>query len=960
MAVQTWDQGTLKDMVAVLVGLGTRLSDTFAAGYCELLELPSASVGPPLGRPATRADVAEFRAACERELAATTRALNAELARTTLMESLWLAILFGQGDDSGRLGTPNAFTHEMEFLASCLSRITSPTLFSRESLESALRALALARRHEVLDGLLTLTSDWTDGDSTPAALGEGWQVHDQLAWSWRSGHGAFPTRYDWVYSLRLARRIRERGGEHPDLDTLLRIHKSVLTAWSDVLREFRATVTDPALCTVLRERTLLHLPGELTLSEQVLNDLALAGARLLLEWPSVDDTVPEPQRREASRWRGLLTADPATLGRNTTRSHVFESPLATTPLVEAGDLVLYSLPHLVSTDLSQLVERVFSRLPNLPYYRARGDVVEEAALEYLAGVFAGARVLRGGKYPGARPGELIEVDGVLVWEDVVLVLEGKGGYLSTRSRLGDPAAAVTELRRTVGDGFFQVARLIRALERDGHVTLTGRGEPLTLHRSAIRRVYAIVPTADTFDPLSILLDLLRQREILPAGAVPAILAVPELHLLTDLLPTPVELLAYLEYREEVLAMPQIRTGGELELLATFAANLDIVGTFRRLNAPLMTLSTDHQEKHLDPWLQDSFHAWINGLPPVPPPRRHVERHRAKIEQFLATTHDAASATVLHQLTGAQLGAAERYAGCVPHLRRHTLSPSSADGLGIVVTHPDDPIDTVRATQPARELRARSRWVVYLTPAVDGAEFRYAEHGGAHVFGGDRNPSLAENSRLGAVADWFDRTAARRHRAHRPVTPADQETIAALVRAGVPDTMALGLTRLSLTTAVLDLADSDPELGLTQAADFYLTHVRRAADELGLATAELALSTSAAREILRLVIGGRIRAEDAAALTEQAIRHPATPPETLARSANLLTERNGAHLTEAVRAALSTLDLTPEQVRGTQGKQRRRTRDRLLGTIRRTHPSLNPRAVAEEVERLWGTTERTAG
>ncbi|EOD68624.1 Asp-tRNAAsn/Glu-tRNAGln amidotransferase subunit B-like protein [Amycolatopsis vancoresmycina DSM 44592] len=933
-------------MFTVLAGLGTRLADAFAAGYAELLELPA---GPPLGRPATRDDVAEFRAACRRELAATTRALDAELARTSLMESLWLAILFGQGDDSGRLGTPNVFTHEMEFLASCLSRVISPSLFSRDSLESALRALALARRHEVLDGQLTLTGAWMDGGVTPV---ERWEAHDQLGWSWRSGHGAFPTRYDWAYSLRLAQRIRERGGDHPDLGILFSIHQAVMTHWSDVLREFRATVTDPALRTVLRERTLLHLPGELSLSEQVLDDLARAGARLLLEWPSVDGTLPERQRREASQWRRLLTADPATLGRNTTRSHVFASPLAATPLVEAGDVVLYSLPHLVSTDLSQLVERVFSRLPNLPYYRARGEVVEEAALEHLAGVFPGARVVRGGKYRGTRPGELIEVDGVLAWEDVVLVLEGKGGYLSTRSRLGDPAAAGTELRRTVGDGFFQITRLIRALDRDGHVTLTGPGEPLTLHRAAIRRIYAVVPTADTFDPLSTLLDLLRQQDILPAGAVPAILAVPELHLLTELLPTPAELLAYLEYREEVLAMPQIRTGGELELLAAFSATIDIVGTFRELDAPRVALSTDHQEKYLDPWLQDSFHAWVNGLPPVPPPRRNAEEHRAKIERFLAVTHDAASATVLHQLTGAQLRTAELHAERVPRLRRRTLSPVLAGDLAIVVAHPDDPIDTVRAARPVCELRARSRWIVYLTPGVDGAEFRYAERGGAHVFGEDRSTALAEPSRLGAVTDWFDRTAARRHSAHRPVTTADREHIDALVRAGVPETLALGLTRLSLTTAVLDVADRDPGIGLTQAADFYLTHVRRAAEDLEVATADLALGTAAACEILQLVISGRIRAEDAAALTRQAVHHPETPPEELARSASLLTDRDDARLAEAVQAALSALDLTPDQVRRSQGKQRRRTRDRLLGTIRRNHPSLNPRAVATEVEALW--------
>lgn len=951
MGIQTWDQGELRDMITVLSGLGTRLSGIMAAGMADLMERPAPD-GPSPGGPATAAEVTEFRAACERELAVTTRALDAELARTTLLDCLCVAILFGQGENGG-LGTANPFVHEMEFLASCQSRVSSPSLFSRGNLESALRALILARRHGQLDGCLALTNGWSDGETAPVALGEWWHVHDQLGWAWRSGHGTFPTRYDWEYSQRLAQRVRDRGGDHPDLSVLLSVYVSVMSGWAAVLREFCGTITEPALRTLLSERILLHLPADLTLSESTANDLALAGSRLLLPWQALADTLTESQRREALRWRVLLTADPATLGRNTVRGHVFDSPLATTPLIVVDDLVLFSLPHLFSTDLSQLIERVIAPLPNLPYYQARGETVEEAALHHLAGVFTGARVLRGGKYPGARPGELIEVDGVLLWDDVLLVLEGKGGYLSTRSRHGDPQAAVTELRRTVGDGFFQVARLVRRLDRDGHVTLTGeRGESLTLERRAIRRVYAVVPTADSFEALSTLLDLLWRREVLPDRAFPVILAVPELHLLTDLLPTPLELLAYLEYRDEVLAMPELRTGGELELLGAFSATMDIVGTFRTLDASSGVLSTDHQEIYLDPWLQDSFHAWVAGLPPVPPPRRHVEEHRAKIERFLAATRDTAAATVLHQLTGAQLGLAELCAGNVPQLRRGTLAPHSVQELGIVVTNPLDPIDTVRTVPPVRELRARSRWVVYLTPGVDGAEFRHAERGGVHVLGCDTGVSLAEESRLGAVADWFDRAAARRHGTHRPVTTADRANVNALVEAGVPDTMALGLTRLGLTKAVLDLADHDPELGLTRAADFYLTHVRQAANALEVATGDLALATSAAHDVLRLVTSGQVHSNDVASLITRIVRDPATPPESLARSAGLLTDQDGDRLGEVVQAALDALDLTLEQFRLSHGKERRRIHDRALGTIRRAHPDINVQVAAEHLDRLW--------
>ncbi len=93
-------------------------------------------------------------------------------------------------------------------------------------------------------------------------------------------------------------------------------------------------------------------------------------------------------------------------------------------------------------------------------------------------------------------------------------------------------------------------------------------------------------------------------------------------------------------------------------------------------------------------------------------------------------------------------------------------------------------------------------------------------------------------------------------------------------------------------------------------------------------------------------------EEAAVLIAQVVRDPATPPESLARSANLLIDQDNARLLEAVQTALDVLNTTPEQIRHSRGNERRRTRDRLLGAIRRAHPDVNPRDAAEHLERLW--------
>jgi len=956
MVIQSRDLGANRDSVIVLTELCTPMADCIAGTLTDIGHLLN---GVLAGYRLTPHGVAEFITACRRELDGTARALRAELDRTALLDCLCVAVLFGQGNGPGGLSPVNAFSYEMELLASAQARIRGPRSFAQDSLQSALRALCLARRRDVVHRYLATFDQWAGLEATREVQGELRQVHNQLADDWTSLRGAFYTRYDWDYSLRLAEQVRRRGGTHPDLTVLIALYIVIMRHRFDVLRRFHAEIAsaDSALGTVLRDGTLLHLPRELTLSQPAAEVLAAGAIDLLAPWSVLVQAVPEQQRAQAEQWRELLAVQPAALGRNPDYHRIFSSPLAFAPLVQDGDLVLLALPHAISTDLSRLMERVFAGQPSLPYYRARSAAVENEAVRHLHGVFPDARILRGGKYPGTRPGELIEVDGVLVWQDVVVVVESKGGYLSQRARTGDPTSAATELRRTVADGFFQAARLVRALERNHEVTLTDEeGQSLTLDARAIRRIYAVVPTADTFGSVSTTLDLLWQREILPDRATPLIIAIQHLHLLTDLLRTPLELLGYLDYREEILTDPAFRVGDEMEVLGCYVGNTDVIGDLGKVRAEHAVepgpaiLSTNTQERFLDPWISAASTAWLNQEPAPPPPRRHIDADRALIDRLHAATRDTAAATLLHQFGGAHLGAAVRLADEAPYPRRGAPILYRISDYGIVVVNPTESIRAARRLHTVRELRAHSRMLIYLSPAQNGAVLRHAELGRKHVFAGPSGP-LAQRSRLGALDPWLDTATRTRHGPHRGTTPADQENINSLVRVGLPNTLALGVTRLGLTTRVLNLADSDPAISLNQAADLYLTHVRRAADALGVHPTELALTTSAASTILRLLTSGQIRPQDAATLIQLAIHDPATPLETLARSNSLLTEHSTPLLDQAVHDALVTLGLTLDDLRRMNTKDRRKTHNRLLGTIRYQQPTANLNTAATYVEQL---------
>jgi hypothetical protein len=949
VAIQASDLGVNRDSVTVLSGLGSALAARFARALGQLERRDDGMLGD--GTPRNPAQIGEFVQACRRELAVTSLALRARLDRTGLLDCLTVAALFGHHGPGG-FDVVNAFTYEMELLASAVDRVGEPWAPTRHSLAAALDALGLARRIEVLHRHLA----YFPAQAGPAQAGQQWQVHHQLAAGSASLGSAFATQYDWEYSRRLAEQIRRRGGTHPDLDVLFTLFRFLMGHRFDLVTRFRDEITeaDDALGGVLRDGTLLHLPPGMTLTGRAGKILTRYARRVAVPWSAALAAVPEHLRAEAAQWRDILAVQPGTLGRNPDFRRTFASPLAFSPLVPSGDSVLLALPHALSTNLSRLLERVFTTRRVLPYYRARGEAVEREAIRHLGAVFTGAQVLRGGTYPGARPGELVEVDGVLRWHDVALVVEGKGGYLSRRARTGDPVAATAELRRTVGDGFFQAARLVRALEREQEVTLTdARGQSLTLDARTLRRVYVVVPTADTFDPISTTLDLLWRQQILADGAIPLIISVQELNLLTDLLPAPLELLGYLDYREEILADPALRIAGELEILGCYTGNLDVVGDVERARArhgvQPVAIGTDHQQRFIDPWLAAAGDAWVRQIPAPAPPRRHTAAERARIDRLHTGTGSTEAAVLAHQFDRAHLGAAVLLAEEAPRPRRGVPLHYRCRDLGVVVVSPPDPIRSVRRLPDVRALRAVSRTMAYLSPGPAGPVLRHVERGGKHRFATPAG-SLAGRSRLGALDQWFDAAARRRHKAAGKPTPADEENIGTLVEAGMRDTLALGITRLGLTRQVLGLADGESGISLNQAADLYLTHVRQAATHLGIHPADLALPAGSARAVARLVHNGRIRAGNAALLLRLVVRDPGSPPEELARAGGLLTE-DGFQLEDAVRESLAPWGLTLDDVRGMTAKNRRRTRDRLLGAIRARYPAANLNAAAALVDRL---------
>ena len=136
------------------------------------------------------------------------------------------------------------------------------------------------------------------------------------------------------------------------------------------------------------------------------------------------------------------------------------------------------------------------------YERHRSDTVEAEALRLLTAILAGGRSFRNLQYsmPDAH-GNLVqyEVDGLILYDEVLVVVEAKGGSISAAARRGAPSLE-EDLKEILGRAHEQAARATKYLRStDEAVFRTADGEELVFGLSDFSRV---IEVAVTLDPIS--------------------------------------------------------------------------------------------------------------------------------------------------------------------------------------------------------------------------------------------------------------------------------------------------------------------------------------------------------------------------------------------------------------------------------------------------------------------------
>lgn len=205
------------------------------------------------------------------------------------------------------------------------------------------------------------------------------------------------------------------------------------------------------------------------------------------------------------------------------------------------------------------------------YNRHRSKFLETKALELLAKCLPGATAYHDLSYSIRNEhGEetQCQLDGMLMYDSVLFLLEAKAGSLSPEARRGAPSLR-EDLETILGEGHEQALRSLRYLESAEQVTFKQRAVgPIHVRKRDFARVILVTVSLDSLSTFTTGLAELSQLGIIKPGQFPWAVDLLDLYVFAELIEFGAQLVHYLQCRMELNTQP-VRSFDELDYLGHY-------------------------------------------------------------------------------------------------------------------------------------------------------------------------------------------------------------------------------------------------------------------------------------------------------------------------------------------------------------------------------------------------------
>lgn len=259
-----------------------------------------------------------------------------------------------------------------------------------------------------------------------------------------------------------------------------------------------------------------------------------------------------------------------------TPSEAFSSPLDHNPILEKpfikwGQRFMLPIPGIVARDYVRLLEgELLSSQKKFSLWRAQ--VVDDLAACYLSSMLPGAVAQKNLLYPVSELGEKkwVEVDGIVLFDTVALVIEAKSSPLSSAALRGDVKRARADLKRAVGDAARQGQRVADYLSQHDPALFydKGRNEALKVETSRLERVHLVLPTLHSLGDYG--MNPMRLSQLgLAADTDVWSVYINDLRIISETVRNPAEFLHYIFWRSRIPLGTRVRVVDEIDLFSSF-------------------------------------------------------------------------------------------------------------------------------------------------------------------------------------------------------------------------------------------------------------------------------------------------------------------------------------------------------------------------------------------------------
>ncbi|HWC15355.1 MAG TPA: hypothetical protein VG929_12305 [Actinomycetota bacterium] len=381
------------------------------------------------------------------------------------------------------------------------------------------------------------------------------------------------------HGLELARRIYDpystamKEAIGFDLDTLINLEKAIMDALTDRVGQLRESAIAAAVAEV---EDAAESPEESDGLGQD-QDHMRAG---ILNW-TVSSGLPAAMSFSAAELAEISNVDQPIVDRVLERltlplgendesynSPFQTSPLVTRPFVSWNGRYLLPAPGIVGREYVTLIERHLNQ-PSRNFHKRRAQMIDDYAIELIASRFPGCHSYGHLFYTPPGEGEA-ETDGLILWDDIAVVVEGKGARLGPSVDRGDVARLRSDIASTIEHAWAQGKRVReQLLSESGAEFHAESGEIIRVEPGEVSSVFVINPTIHLMSDYAPQLSRLQHLGLFADGEYPFSVYVNDLRIIAETLTGPAEFLSYLSWRSKLPLGDLVLVGDEIDLLGTF-------------------------------------------------------------------------------------------------------------------------------------------------------------------------------------------------------------------------------------------------------------------------------------------------------------------------------------------------------------------------------------------------------